>query len=142
MRTDALHAYAQAFEDLQPDKLNMLGVLLADDVRFSDPFNNVVGRRNMLAVFEHMYRTLDEPSFSVLDVAEGDSAAYLRWVMTGVTRSGAVLNVQGMSEVHIDAAGKVEAHIDHWDSLSQLFTRLPRIGWIARRVLRTLAVKA
>ncbi len=141
MSRDRLQAYATAYEALRPDNLDALGKLMADDLEFVDPFNHLHGRTQVLAVFEHMFRTVDNAQFEVLDSAIGDNASYLRWRMTGTTRGKSnPIDLQGMSEVHINAEGLVARHIDHWDSLSQLFARLPVFGWIARRIIKALAV--
>ena len=47
----------------------------------------------------------------------------------------------GMSEVHFNHDGYVIAHIDHWDSASQLLARLPVIGTIIRPVLKLFRVR-
>ena len=137
-----LQDYAAAYERLQVDNIDALGQLMADDIEFIDPFNHLHGRAATLAVFEHMFRTVDNARFEVFDCAHGSQAGYLRWRMTGTTRGkGSVLDLQGMSEVHFNDEGLVLRHIDHWDSLSQLLAKLPVVGWIARRIIAALAVK-
>ena len=51
------------------------------------------------------------------------------------------LDLEGMSEIHIGDDGLVTAHIDHWDSASQLLSRLPLIGLILRPALRLFRVR-
>ena len=137
-----LQAYADAYARLRADDLDALGQLMADDIEFVDPFNHLHGRAATLGVFEHMFRSVEQPRFEVLDCASGQAAGYLRWRMTGTTRGkGTPLDLQGMSEVHFNGDGLVARHIDHWDSLSQLLAKLPLLGWIARRLIRALAVK-
>jgi ketosteroid isomerase-like protein len=142
MSQEHLRAYAAAYEALREDNLDALGSLMADDVEFVDPFNQLQGRSRVLAVFEHMFRTVDNAHFGVMDYAVGDNASYLRWRMTGSTRGkGTAIDLHGMSEVHLDDQGRVVRHIDHWDSLSQLFAKLPVFGWIARKIISALAVR-
>ena len=129
-------AYADYFERIAPDTLDELGVLLADDVVFIDPFNRIEGREAMVGVFAYMFETMTNPRFEVLDVALSSSGAYLKWRMTGKVKSAPNMpfDILGMSEVVFDDAGKVILHHDHWDSASQLLSHLPYIGWVTRRI--------
>ena len=147
-QTDAIHAYVDAFTSLTPENLDQLVALVADDVRFVDPFNDARGRAAFRAIFTHMFETTIDPIFTVSDIAistgKNPHIAYIRWRMTARTKGRPSLNLDlaGMSEVHINEQGLVTAHIDHWDSASQLLARLPFIGWLVRRLLRLFVVKA
>ena len=46
-----------------------------------------------------------------------------------------------MSEIHIGDDGLVTAHIDHWDSASQLLVRLPLIGLLLRPAMRLFRIR-
>jgi steroid Delta-isomerase len=135
---DALDRYADAFERLTPDSLTEIRRLCREDVVFVDPFNDIRGVDAFVAVFEHMYDTLAEPRFEILDRAVGGDAGYIKWRMTGRGKRGSlVIDIAGMSEVAFDGAGLVARHIDHWDAASQLYARLPVVGpmirWLGRR---------
>ena len=65
------------FENLAPTNLAQLGRVYTDDVLFKDPFNEVQGVPALLAVFEHMFRTLDGPRFVVHDTVLQDSQCFL-----------------------------------------------------------------
>lgn len=141
MDPDAVLArYADAFERLTPDALLGLRVLCRADVVFVDPFNEVRGIDGFVAVFEHMFRTVEAPRFEVLDTALGRDSrtGYVKWRMTGRARRGSFeIDITGMSEVAFDATGLVARHVDHWDAASQLYARLPVVGpavrWLGRR---------
>ena len=59
--------------------------------------NDVTGRDGFRAIFEHMFKTCEEPRFHILDIAtstdQGEQRAYLRWRMSG--------RVKGLSLIHI-----------------------------------------
>lgn len=135
---DAVRHYAHVFEAITPESLDELEVLLADGVLFRDPFNTLHGKRDFMRVFEHMYETCTEPAFQIHDIGFGEHAAYLRWTMTAKLKSWprTALHFEGMSEVMTDTEGHISAHIDHWDSASQLLACLPGIGWLIRRILK------
>jgi hypothetical protein len=45
-----------------------------------------------------------------------------------------------MSEIHIGEDGLIIAHIDHWDSASQLLAKLPVINVLINPILRRFRV--
>jgi hypothetical protein len=63
--------------------------------------------------------------------------------MTARTRGwpSVPLELEGMSEIHITETGLVSHHIDHWDSASQLLSKLPFIGALVRQLMRIFVVK-
>ena len=130
--------YREAFAKLSPDKLDQLCAMVSDQVYFSDPFNQIMGKARFRAVFEHMYDVCHDPAFDITDIAHSKQASYLRWRMTGQLKSWphSKLNFEGMTEVRCDANGLITHHIDHWDSASQLLQYLPVIGVLTRAIRR------
>lgn len=136
----ALAAYARFFETLTPERLPDLAALVTADVRFKDPFNDVRGVADMIRVLETMYRH-GTPSFVVLDTAIGADGAYLLWRFTNDPgKGGQPLVILGMSAVRIAPDGRIREHIDHWDSGSQFYEKLPILGWLIRLVKRRLTL--
>jgi len=145
--TEIVAAYAAAFTSLTPERMDRLLDLVAPDVRFVDPFNELRGKPAFKAVFDHMYETTVDPKFTISDIAHaesnGHSVAYLRWRMTARTKGWPSMDLEfeGMTEVHINPDGLISAHIDHWDSASQLLARLPFLGALVRALLRLFKVR-
>ena len=148
---DIVTAYASAFGALKPDSIDDLLDLLAEDVRFVDPFNDVTGKARFRAIFAHMFATCEAPRFHIIDIASGEpqknakagrQRVYLRWRMSGrlARWPRTILDLEGMSEIHIED-NKIVAHFDHWDSASQLLARLPFFGALLRPILRLFIVR-
>jgi steroid delta-isomerase len=134
------HYIEEAFMNLPPGNIEQLGVLMADDVRFVDPFNRVCGRDAVLRVFQHTFEKLITPTVTVRDIALGSEAGYLRWTMTFRTRpEGELWTIEGMSEIRFASDGRVAEHIDHWDSGSQFYANFPLLGWLIERFRRRVA---
>ena len=144
---DIITRYADAFAALKPENMAALMATVSPDIRFTDPFNDVQGREAFRAVFEHMFATCEAPRFHIIDIARpSDGAgdrAYLRWRMSGKIKGWphTRLDLEGMSEIHVGEDGLVALHIDHWDSASQLLSRLPVIGAVLRPALRLFRVR-
>jgi hypothetical protein len=139
---EALDAYVAFFEGLNPASLHRLDELCAPEVRFRDPFNDVRGVARFRAVLAKMFRDVAEPRFEVTDQAISSRACYLRWTFTfrGAGPHEGPRRIEGVSEVHLNAAGKVTAHIDHWDAGAQIYEQVPLLGSLVRMVKRRLSV--
>ena len=134
-------AYGAYFEKIAPNNLDELASFLADDVVFIDPFNKLHGRQKMVSVFSYMFESMNQPQFTLHDIAYSETACYLKWRMTGIVKAAPKMpfDLIGMSEVEFNEAGKVVLHHDHWDSASQLLSHIPYVGWIVRRICRLFA---
>ena len=134
-------AYAEFYERLTPETIERLDALCAPAVRFRDPFNDVTGLAAYKAILAHMFQDVDEPRFVVADWVLSGRVAYLRWDFTFKPRAGRrSWHFEGMTELRFDDQGRVAAHLDHWDSGSQFYARLPLIGAVIRRIRKRLSV--
>ena len=134
--------YADLFGRLTPNRLDELGDLLSPDVVFTDPFNVIEGPAQFIAVFEHMFEVMAEPRFHIEDISASDKAGYIKWRMTGRLKKKPdfTIDIIGMSEVTFATDGTLLYHIDHWDSASQLLSRLPVVGLFVRKLMRLFEV--
>ena len=123
--------YKYFFEKISLDNLDNFRDVLDENVRFIDPFNNVVGQNAFIKIFKEMYNKVEYVKFEISDysvssIKSFEGIGYIRWVLKGVLKSNRRnISINGMSEIHFDKTGKVLAHIDHWDSFSQLTIKLP-----------------
>lgn len=131
-----LEIYARFFENVTPRTVGDLRMLVAPDVRFSDPFNEVTGADKLVAVFEKMYAELENPKVKVHGTAmgAGDKIGYMRWTLT-YKRGMRVGKFDGMSEITFGKDGKVASHVNFWDSGRQFLGRLPMVGTIVRMIM-------
>ena len=137
-----LQRYTEFFEQLNPDNLSQLVSVMMEDVHFVDPFNDVHGIESVENIFLHMFKSLQDSRFRVTHAAVADGAqprGLIRWELTSML-NGKPYNIVGMSEVRFAPDGRVNAHIDHWDSGQQFYERLPVIGWLLRKIRSRLAV--
>ncbi len=138
----AVAAYAAFYEELTPDSLGRLEELCAPDVRFRDPFNDVTGVAAYRAILARMFEDVGAPRFKVVDQAISGRVAYLRWDFSfELLKGGSPWHIEGMTELHLDEKNRVAAHLDHWDSGTQFYGRLPLLRHAIGFVRKRLAVK-
>ena len=136
-------AVVSLFESLSPGDLPGLRGVYAADARFKDPFNEVQGLPAIASIFEHMFRQLDQPRFTVRDIVAQDDALFLTWDFDfrtgrpGPRRAARALQIHGASHLRFNADGQVALHRDYWDAAEELYEKLPGIGmlmrWLKRR---------
>jgi steroid Delta-isomerase len=130
----------ERFESLREADLARLAELYTDDARFKDPFNEVVGPAAIAAVFEHMFRTLDEPRFIVTAAVAEGAQCFLTWDFRFRMRrfDRAEQCIRGGSHLRLVADGRIAEHRDYWDAAEELYEKLPGVGalmrWLRRRV--------
>ena len=130
---------AEAFEHLKPADLEHLDTLYAPGARFKDPFNDVQGVPAIRAVFDHMFASLEEPRFEILDaIVEGDRC-FLTWdfVFRMKRFRRDVQRIHGGSFLRLAPDGRIAEHRDYWDAAEELYEKLPVVGglmrWLKRR---------
>ena len=141
----ALDRYVAVLEGATEGGVDDLMACFAEDARFRDPFSDVRGKAKIRRVFEKAYEDADDVAFRVTDQASGTHAHYLRWTFTclpkGFLRRHGRLEVDGVSEVRLDAAGLVAAHFDYWDPAPDLYQRVPLLGFALGTIRRRIGVR-
>lgn len=128
------------FEHLQPSDLERLVSVYTEDARFRDPFNRVQGLPAIRRIFEHMFATLEQPRFVILDVVVQDAQCFLTWNFRfGMKRLGRGEQcIHGGSHLRFAHDGRVLQHRDYWDAAEELYEKLPLVGrlmrWLKRRL--------
>lgn len=136
-----LENYKQLFENLnlQSVEEDFLQVF-SDDVYFKDPFNAVHGLATMQTIFRHMFSTLHEPKFRILDLASSQNRGFLEWQFTFRLKTNAEQQViKGVSKIEINAQGKVCSHIDYWDTGEYVYLKVPLLKSIIALINKRLS---
>ena len=71
-RRAVLAAYCRLFESLAPARLDELRSLCTADIRFVDPFQEIAGIERVTALYGHMFRTVADPRFTIVDSARSE----------------------------------------------------------------------
>jgi limonene-1,2-epoxide hydrolase len=134
-----LHAAAESyklfFERLSRAQLGLMNQVFADNILFEDPFQKVEGIHDVRAVFDHMYQTLREPKFKVIDMAFGaNNKVYMKWMFTARRENNDQIEFEGLSEVIFNDDGKAIYHKDFWDSSSAVYEKIPLLGSVLKMI--------
>ncbi|OHX11239.1 nuclear transport factor 2 family protein [Chromobacterium sphagni] len=125
------------YQTLTPDTLPDIGRFYTDAARFKDPFNDARGLANIQAVFRHMFKTLDQPRFTVIHALRDGDQAFITWDFDFIY-AGRKLGIHGGSHLQFDADGKITLHRDYWDAAEELFEKIPLLGlpvaWLRKKL--------
>jgi hypothetical protein len=131
--------YLNFFKTVAPGTLPRLRELCTQDVRFRDPFRDVTGIEAFIKVFGHMFATLEDAHFLIRGHAIAGETCYIRWTFRyRMKKGGAQRVLEGMSEAQFAPDGRVQAHVDYFDSGMQIFAQLPVLGPVIRFIARRI----
>ncbi len=138
----ALNDYVTLFENMNIDDLVNLDRFFTSNAHFKDPFNEVHGLDKIHHIFEHMFTTLDNPSFRVDEALLTGDVAYIKWQFNAQMKNNSIM-LAGISRIVFNEQGLVSEHIDYWDASEQFYMKLPIIGALLRFIQRHVsAIKA
>ncbi|MCG7199606.1 nuclear transport factor 2 family protein [Marinobacter pelagius] len=122
------------FNELDRGNLNRLQEVYSEEIRFQDPFGQVVGLDQLTHYFAGAYQNVISCHFEFgTPVASGPWVA-LPWVMKlrhRRIRGGREISVDGISHLEIDD-GRVRFHRDYFDAGQLLYENLPALGRFIR----------
>jgi steroid Delta-isomerase len=139
---DALKRLVEYWERLTPESVERLGEVYAADAFFKDPFNEVRGEAAIREVFRHMFETLHEPRFTIVEVIAQDGRALLVWDFDFRIKSlqpSRKRRIHGVSHIRFAPDGRVAYHRDYWDAAGELYAGLPWVGRLMRFLARRMS---
>ncbi len=140
-RSTHLRGVVDFFDEFSEAAVASIKFLYAVDVYFRDPFQEVRGIAELERIFGHMYVTLHEPKFQIIETIEQGSDAFLTWdFVFRFKRFSPTLTrtIRGSSHLKFNADGKVVYHRDYWDA-ADMYNELPIIGKLMRALKRRVA---
>lgn len=139
---EAFNNYLSYFETLSPGTVGDLRDLATDDFHFKDPFNEVRSVDAVLRIFEHMFKQVRDPKFSIVSSARKEDTMYVLWDFTFSSRLlewGKPQRIRGMSVVKVNNEQRVCSHIDYWDASTEIYMKVPVIGFFIKLLRRFAA---
>ncbi|MEM7302952.1 MAG: nuclear transport factor 2 family protein [Pseudomonadota bacterium] len=133
--------YCAVLERISWPALTDLEGLCAANIEFKDPFNHTFDVGGLIRCMEHMLDNMPDVKFTILDVFGSDSAWVIKWRFTGTAKYIGKMDFTGLSEVTLNADGKVARHVDYWDAGEHFLARVPVLGALVRGVNGRLKVE-
>lgn len=125
------------YQTLTPQTLPDIARFYTENARFKDPFNDVRGVAKIQAVFHHMFKTLEQPRFTVIHALRDGDQAFITWDFD-FAYAGRKDSIHGGSHFQFDADGKITLHRDYWDAAEELFEKIPLLGlpvaWLRKKL--------
>ncbi|MDH0340895.1 nuclear transport factor 2 family protein [Chromobacterium haemolyticum] len=125
------------YQTLIPQTLPDIARFYTENARFKDPFNDVRGVAKIQAVFHHMFKTLEQPRFTVIHALRDGDQAFITWDFD-FAYAGRKVSIHGGSHFQFDADGKITLHRDYWDAAEELFEKIPLLGlpvaWLRKKL--------
>lgn len=141
--TERLTQIVQFFEALSPQSVAQLGEFYDAQAHFTDPFNDVVGVPAIAHIFEHMFVSLEQPRFLVVERLQQGAQCFLTWEFRFYFKGYKADQEQvilGASHLVLSNAGLITVHRDYWDAAQELYEKLPVVGslmrWLKKRAKR------
>jgi steroid delta-isomerase len=135
-----LHHYAIALTQLKPENVSTLGELVADDIRFSDPFNNLQGKASFIGVMDEMFEQLEDVRFDLLESQLEGHIGYLYWRFNATSSLTGGFSTEGCSRICFNEQWLVSSHQDFWDA-SLLMQQFPLLGRVIKGVRKKASYK-
>ena len=127
---NCIENYCKFFSSLTSDfDDELFEQYFASDSLFQDPFQRVQGRKEIIAIFRHMFKTLENPRFVIKESLLNENSGYIRWEFFYNSKS-----FEGMSHVVFDQNSLVTSHIDYWDAASNVYEHIPILGSLLRLI--------
>ena len=140
MNNNYIKNYINLFSNLDLKNIEKFDDLVDKDIEFSDPFNYFKGIENFKKVFYHMFKNVKDPYFIISDYSINKKKVFLKWKMVFYAFKSKQF-IEGISEITLNNDGKINSHVDYWDSMNGLFVKLPFIGILYRVSLKIFKVK-
>jgi len=116
--------FMQFFTNLTQNNLHKdIENIFAEDARFKDPFNDVVGIESIKTIFNHMFSITLNPKFVINHSASNNELLFLEWDFT-FTKNSQKWLIVGSSMITFNENNLVQSHIDYWDPAEQIYSKI------------------
>ncbi len=114
------------FENLSPSDLKILNTIYTESAFFKDPFNEFSGLSNIEKIYSHMYESLNEPKFRIIDSLfdEDKQSLFLTWDFIFNIKSKEFI-IHGSTFFKLNKQGLITYHRDYWDVGEELLSKIP-----------------
>ncbi len=137
---DICRNYAQFYERLSPETLEEIDKICTPDLYFQDPFNKLNSLSSVKILFRDMFEKSEQYQFKTLGIYPNAEKreAIIKWHFKADIEKVGKLSFEGLSEIKVNDANMVYAHVDYWDAAEHFYMKLPLlkqlIGFVRKRL--------
>ena len=124
--------YVKSFEQLKISTICNLVDCLHESFVFIDPFNKIIGKKSFRNFLEKMFIKIKNPKLRILNILEEKNLTLIKWNFE-YEISKKKINFDGVSELII-RQNLIYKHIDYWDSGRNVYSHLPIIGSVFKKI--------
>ncbi|MTI16294.1 nuclear transport factor 2 family protein [Rhodobacteraceae bacterium RKSG542] len=139
-KQETAQRYAEYFNTLSPESVLQIHDLIADDIHFIDPFNDVHGRDKVERLVTKMFEDVQNPRFKILDLAWSGDMCLMRWDFSCEQKLLGNWSVRGITELQFNDEGRVVAHYDYWDASRYFYKKIPVIGFLIGMIQKRASI--
>ena len=132
--------YAYFFENIDKNTpMDEYKKVFDINVKFKDPFHEVVGIDKVYDIFKKMYVKLDKPKFKITEIIEQNNIAYIKWNFIFYFKNHSKKeSFEGLSRIEFNEMHKVTSHTDYWDAASNIYENIPIISFMIKFIKRKI----
>jgi steroid delta-isomerase len=132
--------YQKFTEQLTDESVEEFREFASPNVRYRDPMMDAKGVDAVLAYMHKWFTDFDDLQFEIKDHARHGRQAFAHWRMTFRIKKNPkkLWELDGVSKIVFDDAGKIEDQIDYWDA-SPLLESFPVLGKVVTLIKKLVA---
>ena len=132
--------YSRFFDQLTDETVEEFRKFASPNVHYRDPLIDAKGVDAPLAYLHKLFTDFADLQFETKDCARHGRQAFLHWRMTFRIRKNPkkVWELDGVSKIVFDDAGKIEDQIDYWDACP-LLESFPILGKVVTLIKKLVA---
>lgn len=117
------------YQNLNADSVHKIHQYYAENTYFKDPFHEFSSLNPLLNLYKDMFKKLKKPRFLITKefFNEDTCELVLFWDFTFLAFGKTVL-IAGNTLFKFNHEGKINYHLDYWDSVSELWIKTPILG--------------
>lgn len=121
------------YQNLNPSTLNKIHQFYATDTYFKDPFHEFFALTPLVDYYVQMFKKVKDPKFTITKefYDEKSHELVLFWDFKFFAL-GKTQTISGNTLFKFNSEGKINYHLDFWDSVNELWLKIPVVGSVIK----------
>lgn len=121
------------YQKLNADSVHKIHQFYSADTYFKDPFHEFFALTPLVDLYVEMFKKVKNPRFIITKefFNESNNELVLFWDFQFIAL-GKTITIAGNTLFKFNHEGKINYHVDYWDSVSELWLKIPIIGIVVK----------